>query len=250
MAKSILIEFVETKQSSDGKYSYKNDDTSIMSFPLTDDVNLEIVSEFASMTENVPLIGQLTQMMTMMAGMTGTIGEGTLNFQNLSNVQRWQRTNPIKINLNLLLYTETNAKKEVYDKMMSIIGLTIPTQDPNNPKRYMLPGLNLSTIKQTTKQGQEKDVVVLKDSKLISARIPGIVYLPLALVTKAIPTISKEETDSGYPLWATLNVEITGLYPATDDLLRAESTNYDFGGYIEGSKKDLEKQKELIKSLS
>jgi len=226
MAKSILIEFVETNSASQGKYSYQNDSTSLMTFPLTDDVNLEIVSEFASMTENIPLIGQLTNIMTTMAGLGGSISEGTLNFQNLSNVQRWQRTNPIKLNLNLLLYTEENAKADVYDKMMELISLTILTQDPDNPKRYRVPGLNLSSLKQSTKKGQKKEAVALGQSKLISVRIPGIIYLPVALMTKAVPTVSKEETDSGYPLWATLNVEITGLYPATDDLLKKESTSF------------------------
>jgi len=226
MAKSILIEFIETKQSSDGKYSYKSDDTNLMSFPLTDDVNLEVMSDFASMTESIPLIGQITSFMTMMSGLGGFASEGTLDFQNLSNVQRWQRTHPIKINLNLLLYTETNAKKEVYDKMMELISLTVPTQDPNNPKRYRVPGISLSSIKQTTKKGQK--VTSVSQAKLIAVRIPGIIYLPIAMVTKAIPTISKEETDSGYPLWATLNVEITGLYPATGDLLKQEDTSFGF----------------------
>jgi len=228
MAKSILIEFIETKQSSDGKYSYKSDDTSLMSFPLTDDVNLEVMSDFASMTENIPLVGQITSFMTMMAGLGGSVSEGTLDFQNLSNVQRWQRTHPIKINLNLLLYTETSAKKDVYDKMMELISLTVPTKDPDNPKRYRVPGLSLSSIKQSTKKGQKKETVSVSQAKLIAVRIPGIIYLPIAMVTKAVPTISKEETDSGYPLWATLNVEITGLYPATDDLLKAESTSFGF----------------------
>ncbi|MCP4650356.1 MAG: hypothetical protein GY853_09805 [PVC group bacterium] len=227
MAKSILIEYVVIGGSSQ-KYKITRGGSEILEFPLTDDVNLEITSEFASFTEQVPLIEQLINLVTITSSFGGSISEGGLNFQNLSNVQRWQRTNPIRINLNLLLYTKESAKSDVYDPMMNLISLTVLTKDPDNPSRYRVPGLNLSNLKNSTKGGQKKEELAGR-SKLISIRIPGIIYLPIALVTKAIPTVSKEETDSGYPLWASMNVEITGLYPATDDLLKLESTTFGFG---------------------
>jgi hypothetical protein len=230
MAKSILIEYV-TVQSDIGsqeKSAFSTGGSKVLIFPLTDDVNIEATSEFASMTENIPLINELTNLMTTVSSLSGSVSEGTLNLQNLSNVQRWQRTNPIKLNLNLLLYTQYSTKEDVYDPMMELISLTILTKDPNQPNRYRVPGLNLKTLNKSKKSGQKKTSVE-GESKLISIRIPGIIYLPIALVTKAIPTISKEETDSGYPLWATINVEITGLYPATDDLLKLESSTFGSG---------------------
>lgn len=255
MAKKILIEYVNIGGKEQGYKSFY-DENSLMEFPLTEDINLEVSSEFASMTENIPLLEQISDLMTTVSSLGGSASQGFLDFQNLSNIQRWKRTNPIRINTNLLFYTKTSAYEDVYKPMVDLMSITILTQDPKNPKKYRTPGLNLSSTKQAKKDAQKKQTSNISSSfesgsKLIAFRIPGVIYLPLALITKAIPTVSKEETDSGYPLWATMNLEITGLYPATNDLLKLENTSFGFLGSISQSSDftTLEEQRELGQSL-
>jgi hypothetical protein len=57
-------------------------------------------------------------------------------------------------------------------------------------------------------------------SKLVHLMIPGIIDIPLAVITSANVTYSKHNTDLGYPLWATADVNFIGILPAmAEDLV-------------------------------
>ena len=55
-------------------------------------------------------------------------------------------------------------------------------------------------------------------AKLVSLEIPGILYLELAVIERAIPTFSKQITDSSYPLWAIVETTFMGVFPADDTM--------------------------------
>ncbi len=57
-------------------------------------------------------------------------------------------------------------------------------------------------------------------SKLVRVVIPGVIDLPIAVITSINTTYSKHNTDLGYPLWATADVTFMGILPAiAEDLV-------------------------------
>ena len=59
----------------------------------------------------------------------------------------------------------------------------------------------------------------MNDGRFVSVEIPGVIYLEKAIIESVRPTISKEVTESGFPLWMLLEITFEGMYPAnTGDL--------------------------------
>lgn len=82
-----------------------------------------------------------------------------------------------------------------------------------------------------------------ENGRTVDLTIPGIIRLDRAIITKAIPTYSKEVTTQGVPLWCTLDVEIKGTRPATSQNI--------MNGYWFGTKvTDEQKYSEIAKEMS
>jgi len=47
----------------------------------------------------------------------------------------------------------------------------------------------------------------------------GIVYLPNIIITKAEPTYSDDLDSAGYPIWCTMQMEVSSVFVATDKLI-------------------------------
>lgn len=185
-------------------------------FPLLDDLTVDITSEHSTFAGMVPMLENAVNFMVTASSIGGGISEGTLDLQNMFHVPRWTKTNPIRISTKIPFFAEEDPEKDVYIKMMNIINLSIPSRN-GKTGRYILPGVSLSSMYLSKRSATNNKKDTFKSGKFISLKIPGIIYIPIAMVTKAIPTYSKEVTESGFPLWGTIDLEVIGLTPATSD---------------------------------
>jgi hypothetical protein len=200
---------------SGGPGQFDGDPTKV--FPLVDsEITINYETEWASFADLVPSVSDLVDKGTAFLSSTGKIGGGLLSLKNMFAVQKWQNTKPPKVNVKLHFYVKTNPAKDIGIEMKDLINLYILTRNKNSKETFDVPGISLSTINQAQSKSL-KDTEVMKAGKFCSIKIPGMIYLPVAMVTQAQPTYSTERTASGYPLWAILDIEFTGLFPATPD---------------------------------
>lgn len=205
-------------------------------FPIVDnEIQINYETEFGSFNDLVPGIGNALDVLTSLstAG-EGKVGSGLLGLKNMMSVQRWQNTKPARVNVKLHFYTKTNPKKDVATEMQDLINLFILTKDING--NYYVPGISLKTMKIATTAKDTDIFNIMQDGKFCSIKIPGMIFLAACMVTQAQPTFSNERTESGYPLWGILDIEFSGLYPASPD-------TYDRFPWLEGA---LSAQAELL----
>jgi hypothetical protein len=191
-------------------------------FTLLDMVQIENISEYFSLSTVCPELSRLVTIAgKASAGITGGIGGGLLDFTNIMDAPIWQNTKPLSIVLKLGLFTETDAYKDVWKPSIDLIGMSILTKQPNG--QYLAPGLNLNNLKDFMGGAKKKADAEeqFMGAKLVSIDIPGVVYIPVAVVNRVTPTYSKQITDQGYPLWVDLDCQFTGTIPATTEFYEA-----------------------------
>jgi hypothetical protein len=224
-------------------YIELSDGVTVIKAPILDDFPIEAVSEFSTFGELVPIMDQLVTLGTaMQSSGTGTTSKTALLARSVLDAPRWTKTNPIKITIDLHFYTETDAEKDVTNKVNTLMGLHVLSRGEKG--RIKIPGFNAKNIKEISKVLSDKSASdsskklasatqanfktqfgtddaeeVLKNmtDAVISVLIPGVVYLPLAYIHAVQPTYSKFKTNFEFPLWATLNVQIVSLTPAMLD---------------------------------
>jgi hypothetical protein len=205
--------------------------------PIQEDFQIDATTEFTSFSDLCPSISSLTDLANTVSVSGGTVSKAGLTLRSIIDAQRWTKTNPIKINLDMFFYTQEDAKKDVVDKINLLLWTHILKYDDNN--RILVPGINAqqiinieASIKGTEKEGMSdiqradasEKLASKEESKLenlkkqttsfFSVIIPGIVYLDNAFMFAVKPTYSKQVTAKGYPLWASVNVDICGVAPA------------------------------------
>lgn len=239
MATSVYIQILtgldETRTGTGAGIALKNEGLIVTT--LLDDATVEYKTEFSSYSELLPQISDLLNLgTTIMASTGGSVSGGWLGITNLFDMPRWKKTEPVRIQLKLGFYTKTEAYEDVWRPTKQIINQTILTRDGN---QYNVPGLSLTTMKDFStsnafSSGQKQQFS--KKSKLISLEIPGIIYLPIAIVESAVPTYSKNNSLYGYPIWATLDMTAISCFPATSEFLDA----------VESSKAPYSTQEQMI----
>lgn len=202
-------------------------------FPLHDEIQMDIGSEFGSIGEDLGEITNLIQFVTKWStNFSGKQGEGMANLQNMLDAPRWNKTKPVSIQFSLYFYTKTKAEDDVYGEMMKWMEYCILSYEPGT-KAFKVPGFSLANASNFTNaatgeinaasQAQInkaiKDNKISTSSKLIQVFIPGVIYLYPALVMQAQPTFSKEVTESNFPLWGKLDMQVSGVYPAHSQVL-------------------------------
>ena len=190
----------------------------VMVFPLQEDIRIDATSEIASWADVLPdlsIIDKLTAISTA----EGSVNGGLLNLSNMVNAPRWQKTNPIEIVVTIGFYTIDNPYKNVYEPMKKIIGLSILSKENG---RIVPPGLFLPAMASATASENQGDKAKGSSAKLVAIKIPGIIFMNLAMIVQAVPTFSKHITESGFPLWGTLELTIKGLYPAFEHFFNAD----------------------------
>lgn len=213
---------ISTTKQKDGEYVY----------PLLEDVTFDYSSEIGSMLDNIPGFSTITNIMSMMNSFAATGGsatEGNLSMEQLMEGPRWKKTNPVKFPIKILLYTKTDVYEDVWLPAKEFISMSILTKIKDGKKGYYItPGLNLNDLDAANKS-KDKGPGGLKGN-YISVEIPGMVYLPMAFIEKVTPAFSKEVCVSNsnnppsirgkkFPIWCELELNITGVYPATSEFL-------------------------------
>lgn len=222
MANVIYIQIVETSKGQKEKtLTLSKSKNNVMVFPLMEDLQMEVRSDIGSFSEMFPTIsGFLEKATSYLAGATGKMSEGILDLNNLFYVPRWTGTKPIRFTVKLPFYTISDAQIDVYEPMKKLMALSIISYDEKT-KQFSVPGIFAGALKQTSYKANTQQKDFLQSAKLVSIKIPGIIYMPLALIESAQPTFSKHLTENGFPLWGILDTTIMGLYPATDTMFNA-----------------------------
>lgn len=225
----------------------------ILELPLLDDVKIESASQFSGYSEMIPKIGDIVNFVTgVSSGITGEISSELLDLKNKFDLPKWQKTDPIKINVNLGFFTKTDSWKDVYKPVKDIIGMSILSKDPNDETSYIVPGISVNTMKEYTlksKQGKEQPAINDLKAKIIAVEIPGIVYIPLAYVEMAMPTYSKQQTEQGFPLWCSLDCIFSSVSPATTEMFNNANRGTDKNNRREADQARFDQFKKASKIL-
>lgn len=192
-------------------------------YPILEDFQVEYQSDFDNMLDGLPGLTKIIDIMNTLSAVLslgGTTTPGKLSMDQLLNSPRWKQTHPPKFVVKILLYTKTDVYKDVWLPAKELITLSILKKIDN--KNYATPGMNLNAL---STAASKEDVSTTKTrGQFVSVTIPGIIYLPMAFVDKVSPTFSKEVAYSSlyqqnFPLWAEIELSITGCYPANSELL-------------------------------
>jgi len=211
MANVIRIEILN-KDSIDNLYGRD----AVLEAPLLDDISLSAKSDFSSLAELVPIIQTIKDKgMAFVSTTKNELSQGLIHLANAIDTPRWQKTQPFRLTAKFMFYTIDDPEFDVFVPYTVLQSQSILTKTDRGT--YITPGISLQTMKAFNKKGDEafpEDVI--KKSKLVSVHIPGVIYIPLAIVESAIPTVSKEVTESGYPLWANVDLQLISALPAND----------------------------------
>jgi hypothetical protein len=186
----------------------------IIEAPLLENIAIEAKSTFSTFGEMMPgITAAKDAAIGLKATMAGGLQESELNIANKFDLKRWQKTEPVRISTKIAFHSKEDAKKDVFDQMIKLLSYAILSKEDSGGKvTYITPGISAAAMAQI-KAGQTSSL----PAKLIAFEIPGIVYIPVALIESANPVYSKERTQSGFPLWGTIDLVVTSVYPANTE---------------------------------
>lgn len=199
--------------------------------PIQEDFQIDTSTEFTSFSDLCGTISNLVDLANTVSTTGGTVSQSGLMLRSIIDSYRWSKTNPIKINLDMFFYTKTTSQNDVVNKVNILLGLHLLRHDPKNNNRILVPGINAGMIASIEKEIKaveaEKDQAKKEQlasntyekvknlpSTFFAVTIPGVVHINNAFMFAVKPTYSKQVTAKGYPLWASVNVDICGLAPA------------------------------------
>ena len=227
------------------------------SFLLQEDFTIDAKSEFSSFGELLP--GGITNLVNLAISYSSTgstVGAGTVYMSNVMDLKRWMKTYPASINCTLKFYTREDVVTDVWLPMNFFLSLGILSrieEGTGDKKRgsFVTPAPSLGSCGQISralkgdkdKKVQSSTKLALRDlvqgnnkseagfglkfseikSKILSVLIPGVIYLPYCFVEEVTPTYSNQVVvaDNGkeYPLWGEIQLRLSGIYSAIDDML-------------------------------
>jgi len=240
MANKIILTTSQRGEITEGKnkgdYTTMGDTVTYV-FPILEDFSIDYISNFEGMLTGIPGLGKIVQIMEMMQSLGkagGGITKGMLQTEQFLEAPRWRSTEPPKFIVKILLYTKTDVYKDVWKPAKELISLSILQKLPDGT--YVTPGLNLNSLSVAGKGAQAPEEKALKTrGQFVSVSIPGIIYLPMAYIEKVTPNFSKEVAYStffmgNFPIWAEIELSITGVFPATSEFLDMVVSRVSSGG--------------------
>jgi hypothetical protein len=240
----------ESESQSDEKQSGGKVKKVMVKLPILDDFTYELKSAFGSMADAMGEIGGLVstiiglmQTLNKLGGATGgTVSEGNDHLK----LQVWNDTEPLRFTVKAMLHTQTNPYKDVYLPSIAISAQTILTSlgEGRNTSTFLTPGVNMKAKsvltdiknrrnsntsgtqittddkKSIEKLFDAKTNKILTDMRVFTVNADGQELILLdaspCFIETAKPTYSKEQTESGYPLWCELELTIQSVYSASD----------------------------------
>lgn len=206
-----------------------------------DDIDLEAGSSFETPESMIPWAGFLNFLGNIQSKVTGTSPE-ILNFMKLPT---WQSTSPLKVKFSIALYSSVDARLDVLIPAMSLLSLTTlkAVTTKSGRKVYQVPGAfmgnmgdalkRLESTSNTNKPTNETDAAKeendiskqlnnmnsLGQGRFVQLEIENLVKLDYCILEDVKPKFSKQMTNSGGPLWATVDLNFTTALPASSDVL-------------------------------
>jgi hypothetical protein len=244
MSQSIFLKWNLTEEgkqlaakTSELKTSVKKSSQITKEVPLIDPPVLELSSQFSSFGDMVPQISRIINLANQVGSAAdSSASRSTINLANQLDLPKWQKTNPLKFQTTLRFFTETNPLADVIIPVKDLASLSVLSTGKEKDE-FIVPGINLRTLAKKDNQGgtkgkvtslsqEESEIIKTQSKKLLKGGsksltiyIPGVLYIPEALVERAVPTFSPEITEQGYPLWGTIDLTIQDLYPASSGRL-------------------------------
>lgn len=249
MANSVIMNYYSLYESRlSGRHTFV---TNV--FPLHQDIQLELTTNSQDLRAFFPNL--LTQILNFVKKAGDFVGESNPYLESAMGTPIYDKTDPLKLNLELLFYTKTNP---LYDVILPIFDLCSSPLPIRMDDVYMLnPFVNVLNITKSlnalfkasasravgkltqaekraessavgnilgwAKEKTGKAEGSFKTSKdvirSVDVLIPGVIFVPNAFIMRAVPIFSKETTVSGYPLWGRVNLEIRSLIPADANML-------------------------------
>ena len=204
---------------------------------LSDEYSLDFRSNFTSAVDMFggnsvsSLLQTITKAQSVLTGTTSSLTA-------LFDYQLWEKTEPIKLNVEVTFMLDTNAELDVWLPTMSLCSLAALTEYDGS---YLVPGIHFDNLrlvesgrkKEQGDPGNGGDSVDAKSlqpidairnggtqfkSKFLSITMPAFSN-ELMLVNDAKPTFSKHVDEKGYPIWSKVQLDLQTLFPASSDQL-------------------------------
>lgn len=209
-----------------------------------DDVDIEAESQFETPESMIPWSGFLNTLGNIQSKVSGTSPE-ILNFMK---VPTWQSTSPLQLNFQVNFYSMTDSILDVLLPTLSLLSLTIlkRVKVGETSAVYQVPGVFMGnmgdalyrSVSKAQESGttdsapaenekEKKSLDAIKamsnegQGRFFSVNIENLIQLDHCLLEAVKPKISRQQTSSGGPLWAMVDLKIKTLLPAsTGDLLK------------------------------
>lgn len=202
--------------------------------PLVEDLTLNIETSFKKPASLLPSSFQrITELMGLLKTSSGATSRSP-NILDVLDVPIWESTEPAKFDVKLQFFLDTNAYNDVVRPAIGLVALSmLSPRDLTQVEQtsFLLPGINFSNLgkvlkgldtKKTRSEQKTKTLELEWQSpemaKIVSVEIPGVLYLPAAIIEKASITVSKDISESGFPIWSDVQLSITGLRSANTDM--------------------------------
>lgn len=220
-------------------------------FLLQEGFTIDAKSEFSSFGELLP--GGITNLINLAISFSSTgkqVGAGTVYMSNVMDLKRWSKTNPGSINCTLKFYTKEDVVTDVWLPMNFFLSLGILSRSGKTKGAFVTPAPSLGSCGEISRalKGDNSTTATPKEkkplseflssnakqagfgldfsgiqSKILSVLIPGVIYLPYCFVEEVTPTYSNQvviaNNGKEYPLWGEIQLRISGIYSAIDDML-------------------------------
>ena len=200
-----------------------------------EDINVTAISQFSRISDLVPGMNELVNMITTSGGVINNqISKAMGHVKNALDVPIWSKTEPVKLALDLNFFVQTSGYGDVWRPTMLLQSMCVLSKKRNGT--LATPGFSFRTIGKLDEAVKESDVKKLQKnaakadsmsrdlslveknfpsdypvlSKLCSIYVPGIVYIPIALLESIQVLWSKQLTDKGYPIWSKVTCQFTG----------------------------------------
>lgn len=214
-------------------YNRVNDEANyIIDAPLQEDVNWDIQTNYQDTGDLFP--SGFDQIIGLLKTNAQISKSASKPLEDIMSQPIWNKTEPLRISTSLVFYTKTDPYEDVMLPAISLCSLNVVRTRGNS---YGVPGITFEDAKILSNNSQSADFLGDKkyealfakesSSTVCSVRIPGVIFMPIALILASKPIFSKEVTldklsNIVYPLWAKVDIEIRSITPASLELITSE----------------------------
>lgn len=195
-------------------------------FLLEEDVTITMQSQFSPLikSESPAFLSVLSQQWRATTGNEKVSGFLSGQWKQFG-FQTWTSTQPLVTSITLTVSMNTNAKRDVFDPVMALAKLCLPSDGGSGNLIPPGPAILESLTEENANQPATDD----EGSTLTAGRqlhcYLGNYILRNIIVTTAQPTFSKSIDNFGYPISASIQLTISTIFSATTQMVD-DLTNY------------------------